>query len=312
MSRPARRPKVAILLCTYNGRRFLAEQLDSYAAQTWPHWELQVSDDGSNDGTLELLASYQARWGAEKLTLHAGPAQGFAANFLSLICRPGLEADCFAYSDQDDIWQAEKLERAVHWLQSVPEGVPALYCGRTRLVDAGGREIGLSPLFPRPAGFANALMQNIASGNTMVLNSAARALLLEAGKELPVVAHDWWSYIVVTGCGGRVFYDPEPTLLYRQHDANVIGMNSTWGARLDRIRMLWHERFRRWNDCNIAALGRLQHRLIPQNQEILENFAKAREMGFFGRILYFKRSGIYRQTWLGNIGLVIAVIFKKF
>ncbi|MCD2511079.1 glycosyltransferase family 2 protein [Comamonas endophytica] len=312
MSRPARRPKVAILLCTYNGRRFLGEQLDSYAAQTYAHWELQVSDDGSKDGTLELLASYQARWGAEKLTLHAGPAKGFAANFLSLICRPGLEADCFAYSDQDDIWQAEKLERAVHWLQSVPEGVPALYCGRTRLVDAGGREIGLSPLFPKPAGFANALMQNIASGNTMVLNSAARALLLEAGKELPVVAHDWWTYIVVTGCGGRVFYDPEPTLLYRQHDANVIGMNSTWGARLDRIRMLWHERFRRWNDCNIAALGRLKHRLIPRNKEILENFAKARKMGFFGRILYFKRSGIYRQTWLGNIGLVIAVIFKKF
>lgn len=311
MSPPASSAKVAILLCTYNGQRYLAEQLDSYAAQTHPHWQLWVSDDGSQDATLALLKSYQDRWGAPRLTLHAGPAQGFAANFLSLICRPEIDADCFAYSDQDDIWQADKLERAVQWLQSVPAGVPALYCARTRLVDAEGHAIGLSPLFPKPPDFANALMQNIASGNTMVLNRAARALLLEAGKDLGVVAHDWWTYMVVTGCGGQVFYDLEPTLHYRQHDANVIGVNATWGARLQRVRMLWQDRFRRWNSCNIAALGHLKHRLTPRNREVLENFSRAREMNLVGRIIYFRRSGIYRQTLLGNMGLLAAVVFNK-
>jgi glycosyltransferase involved in cell wall biosynthesis len=304
-------PKVAILLCTYNGARYLAEQLDSHAAQTVAHWEVQVSDDGSSDATRAILDTCRTRWGAARLHVHQGPGRGFAANFLSLVCRPELEADFFAYSDQDDIWHADKLERALRWLQSVPADVPALYCARTRLVDAAGHATGLSPWFSRPTGFANALLQNVASGNTMVFNSAARRLLQEAGQDVDVAAHDWWTYMVVTGCGGRVFFDAQPALDYRQHDTNVIGMNGGWGARVKRIRMLWHGRFRRWNAGHIAALDRLEHRLTPENREILGHFRKLREVGLLGRIVHFQRSGIYRQTLPGNIGLVAAVVFKK-
>ena len=305
-------PKVAILLCSYNGQDYLAEQLDSFATQTHTHWEVQVSDDGSKDGTLGVLNAYQADWDAGRLTIHAGPAKGFSANFLSLICNADIEADYFAYADQDDIWEPGKLERAIEWLESVPGHIPALYCARTRLVDAGDREIGLSPLFSRPPAFANALTQNIGSGNTMVINRAARALLLNAGKCVKVVAHDWWTYLAVAGCGGQVFYDAKPTLRYRQHAGNLIGMNSTWGARMRRIRMMLLEgRFRRWNDCNIAALHNLRSSLTPENRAILDKFAKARNMGLFYRLVYLRRSGIYRQTLLGNLGLFLAVVCKK-
>lgn len=303
--------RVAILLCTYHGQHYLAEQLDSFAAQTYANWEVRTSDDGSQDKTRSILEAYKQKWPAGRLHVSAGPAQGFAANFLSLTCNASIEADFYAYSDQDDIWDADKLARAVQWLESVPAEVPALYCSRTQLVDADNNEIGVSPLFTKTPSFANALMQNIGGGNTMVFNNAARDLLREAGESKSVITHDWWAYMVVTGCGGRVFYDRKPTLRYRQHGGNLVGTNADWAARLRRIRMLFQGRFKHWNDSNISALSTLEHRLTPENREILQCFAKARGMSLIPRLIYLKRSGIYRQTLLGNIGLVAAAILGK-
>lgn len=303
--------RVAILLCTYHGQHYLAEQLESFAAQSHTSWEVWASDDGSEDDTHSILEAYISKWGSGRLSMHFGPAEGFAANFLSLTCNASINADFYAYSDQDDVWEADKLARAVQWLQSVPAEVPALYCSRTQLVDADNNEIGVSPLFTKAPSFANALMQNIGGGNTMVFNNAARELLREAGENKSVITHDWWAYMVVTGCGGRVFYDSKPTLRYRQHGGNLVGTNADWTARFKRIRMLFQGRFKLWNDSNISALLTLQHRLTPENREILQCFAKARGMRLIPRLIHLKRSGIYRQTLLGNIGLVAAAFFGK-
>lgn len=303
--------KVAILLCTYQGQKYLAEQLDSFVVQSHANWVVCASDDGSKDGTLAILDAYQQRWPPGSLSIQRGPAAGFAANFLSLTCEASIEADYYAYADQDDIWEADKLERAVRWLNSVPTNIPALYSARTRLVNENNVEIGLSPLFSKPPSFASALIQNIGGGNTMVFNNAARALLCEAGKDLPVVTHDWWAYMAVSGCGGKVFYDSTPTLRYRQHDGNLIGMNANWAARFTRIRMLWQGQFRNWNDSNVSALRKLQDKLTPESREILACFVKARQMSLVPRLIHLKRSGIYRQTHLGNAGLIVAAIFGK-
>ena len=145
----------------------------------------------------------------------------------------------------------------------------------------------------------------------MVFNNATRALLCRAGANLPVATHDWWTYLVVTGCGGKVFYDSKPTLRYRQHDGNLVGMNATLVARFKRLRMLWQGRFSHWSDGNIAALHKLHEKLTPESREILEHFVKARQMSFIRRLMYLKRSGIYRQTLLGNLGLIAAAVFRK-
>lgn len=304
-------PKVAILLCTYHGQLYLAEQLSSFTAQSYSNWEVWVSDDGSKDDTQVILEAYQQKWPDGRLSIHVGPAKGFAANFLSLTCDSSIDADYYAYSDQDDIWEPNKLTRAVEWLKSIPENIPALYCSRTRLVDANNNEIGLSPLFSKPPSFANALMQNIGGGNTMVFNNAARNLLREAGENLSVISHDWWVYMVVTGCGGKVFYDSLPLLRYRQHDGNLVGVNATWSARFKRIRMLWEGQFKNWSDSNIAGLYKLQHKLTTQNIETLERFAKARKMSLIPRLIHLKRSGIYRQTLLGNLNFIVAAVFGR-
>lgn len=303
--------RVAILLCTYHGQNYLVDQLDSFTDQTYSNWEVWASDDGSEDDTHAILESYKAEWGDEKLSIHFGPAEGFVANFLSLVCKATIQANFYAYSDQDDIWKADKLQRAVDCLKAVPVNVPAIYCSRTRLVDANNNDIGVSPLFTKPPTFTNALIQNIGGGNTMVFNDAARKLLCEVGEDINVVAHDWWAYLLVSGCGGQVYYDAQPSVRYRQHESNLVGSNSTWPARLARIRMLFQGRFRVWNNNNIEALREIEEKLTSENKRILDRFALARQKWLLPRLIGLKRSGIYRQTFLGSMGFVVAAIFNK-
>lgn len=302
---------VAILLCTYQGEKYLAAQLDSFAAQTFPSWKLWVSDDGSTDATLNELKAFAERRKPGQVTLQAGPRKGFVKNFMSLICEPTLHADYYALSDQDDIWHPDKLERALKWLRDVPQGQPALYCTRTELVDGAGQPIGFSPLFTRPPAFANALMQNVAGGNTMVMNNAARDLLLEAGADIDVVAHDWWIYIVVSACGGRVYYDSEPSLRYRQHGDNLIGANAGLSARLLRIKMLFEGHLKMWTNQHIQALSPLLPKLTPANLVIYNRFISARQRSLLPRVVGIKRSGVYRQTLLGNLGLLAAALTNR-
>lgn len=303
--------KVAVLMCSYNGEAFLRDQLDSIERQSHRNWSLVVSDDGSRDSTSAILQDYAQRWGRDRLKVVAGPGRGFVANFLSLTCRPDIVADYFAWCDQDDIWNDDKLAVAQSWLQTIPEHIPALYCGRTQLVSESGAKLGFSPLFPRPPHFSNALVQSIAGGNTMVFNRAARELIVEAGLNVKVPSHDWWIYQLVTGAGGAVHYDHQPRMLYRQHDENLIGSNSSWAARLVRLKMIFQGRFFEWNEQNICALEAMSHRLCEEQRLTLMRFKHARRQTLLRRVLGFRSAGLYRQTLMGNLGLILATLLKK-
>jgi glycosyltransferase involved in cell wall biosynthesis len=304
-------PNIAILLCTMNGARFLPAQLASFGSQTWQDWRVFASDDGSRDETTAILAQYQKSPAAPRMEIRGGPRQGFVANFLSLVCDPGISADYFAYSDQDDIWEPEKLARAVDWLQKIPPHVPAVFGSRTCLIDEDGRVLGLSPLFRREPGFRNALVQNIAGGNTMVFNAAAREHLMAGGIQLHLPGHDWWTYLVTTAVGGEVHYDPAPLVRYRVHPENIMGSNSGLSNHARRLRMVAHGRFRQWVDLNIAALKPLRSRMTPQNRDLFDFFCQVRDRSFISRQIGFLKTGIYRQTPLGNLGLVFAAWLKK-
>lgn len=303
--------EVAILMCSYNGASFLSEQLESFQRQTHLNWAVYVSDDGSEDQTLEILRATGNKWDAGRLQVLKGPRRGFVGNFLSLTCQASINADFYAWADQDDIWKTDKLERALAWLKTIPEHIPALYCGRTELICESGVPFGFSPKFVLAPHFSNALVQNIGGGNTMVFNQAARKLLQEAGDNINVPSHDWWAYQLISGVGGALHYDPVPTVLYRQHDENVVGTNSSWWARIKRLRMAFQGHFYEWNTLNIKALENMRHRLSPEHLVKLEQFKAAREQPLFSRILGFKRAGLYRQTVFGNLGLILATLLKK-
>lgn len=308
----ARPQHVAVLLGHFNGAAMLGEQLASLAAQSHRDWSLIVSDDGSSDRGMELARRFAVAQAPRPVRLVSGPGKGFARNFLSLAVQAGPMVPFAAFCDQDDVWLPDKLARALAALAEVPAGVPGLYCGRTMVCDRALRAIGPSPLFRRAPGFANALVQNIGGGNTMVLNRAALDLVQDTRRHAEgVVAHDWWVYQLVTGAGGRVVYDPEPTVLYRQHGANRIGANAGWRARSRRLGMLLQGRFRGWNAAHAAALAGAAHSLTPKARQTLALFTTAREGRLLQRLRALHRAGLYRQTTRGTAALWLAALFRR-
>jgi glycosyltransferase involved in cell wall biosynthesis len=303
--------RIAILLGTYNGAKYLREQLDSFKTQSHTDWVLWATDDGSADTTVDIVKQFAMQIGDQRVHQVNGPKKGFAKNFLTLVCNAGLKADAYAYADQDDIWIEDKLERAANFLQSFSPEVPALYCSRTLYVDQLNRDIGFSLPYSRPAVFANALIQNIASGNTMVFNEAARSLIVKAGDDVNIDLHDWWTYMLVTATGGKVFFDQEPSVRYRQHPNNLWGMNTSIKAQIIRIKKLFGGRFSDWNERHITALMSVQDFLTPENKIIYEQFAKARKQSLIPRILGLRKSGVYRQTTINNLGFYLAALVGK-
>ncbi|MDP1573499.1 MAG: glycosyltransferase family 2 protein [Coxiellaceae bacterium] len=309
MSKNQKSPKICILMGTYNGEAFLKEQLLSFVAQTHQNWVLYISDDGSKDNTLEIVRDFQKEIGDDRVFIVEGPRKGFCANFLSLICNEEINGDYYAFSDQDDVWEPNKLARALECIAGINK--PALYGARTLLTNKKNEPIGFSTLYKRKPSFQNALVQSIASANTITLNNTARDLLKKYSKNIDVVSHDWWAYQVITGCGGVVFYDPLPTLRYRQHDNNAIGRNDTLRAKLYRISQLFDGDFKKWNDQSIQALLPLYLALTPENKNTFDLFCKAKKESFIKRIFLVKKSGVYRQTGFGNLGIWVAVLLNK-
>lgn len=300
---------VTVLLATHNGARHVATQIESIAAQRdCGRIDVVASDDGSTDATRVMLAEAAAGWRRGSFAVVDGPRLGFAENFRSLLLRR-IETGFVAFSDQDDIWLPGKLAVAAEAIGSSP--LPTLYCGRTLLVDEADREVGFSPLFTRPPGFANALVQSIAGANTMVMNRVAAALVREAAGRSGFVSHDWFCYQIVSGAGGRMIYDPVPQIRYRQHGDNLVGANSGWAARLDRLKRAWGGRFAEWNELNVASLRASADLLMPEARRRLQDFDSARRGKLLARLANLRRAGVWRQTTGGQLSLWAAVILNK-
>lgn len=302
---------IGVLLCTYNGEQYLPQQIDSIISQSYKNWKIYVSDDGSTDNTLKILEEYKNTIGEDRFFVFEGPRSGFAKNFLSLINRKEIKADLFAFSDQDDIWLNDKLERSANSLSNIPESVPALYCSRTLLFGNTRSESEMSPLFKAPPSFKNALVQSLAGGNTMLINRKGRELIGRIDSNLKIVSHDWITYLVISGCGGHIIYDPEPTVLYRQHENNLIGGNMSLRDRISRLHKVLSGSFIEWNDSNLLIIKTFKSTLTLQNKETLDSFERARHSPLLKRIALIMKSGVYRQTVAGNISLAIATALNK-
>ena len=188
----------------------------------------------------------------------------------------------------------------------------AMYCSRTMLIDEDGHECGYSRAYRRTPEFSQRLgAKSIASGNTIVFNEAAREMLIAAGSTAKVPSHDWWTYLLTTGAGGQVYYDQIPQVRYRMHGENVIGTNAGLRNRIHRLYMLSRGRFQRWSEMHVAALEPFRPHLTPEKRALVDLFFESRKRGFIGRQIGFLKSGVYRQTFLDDLGLVVAVWARK-
>jgi glycosyltransferase involved in cell wall biosynthesis len=297
-------PRVAILLCTFNGAAFLEQQLASFAAQTVQDFIVLASDDGSTDATLAMLENARTGFLAGRLRILDGPRTGVNDNFLSFFRQEAPPAAFMAYADQDDIWDADKLERALRWLETTDPIRPALYGTRTRLIDRHGKEIGMTQHYRRAPSFQNALVQSMFGGNTMAFN-AATWKLLHMHRPANVVAHDWWTYIAVTAVNGSVRYDAEPSLSYRQHESNLVGARATLQTRFRSFRA---GRFAKWNAINAAAVASLWSDMPVETRAIFKSWQEARAAKPPRNGIWLRRSGVYRQTLAGDTALWLATL----
>lgn len=292
--------RTEVLLSTHNGATWLRPQLTSVLEQTHRDLALRVRDDGSTDDTHAVLE--EERRHDPRLHWTAEPHLGAADSFLALLATVDAQTDAVAFCDQDDVWSRDHLERALRVLADAG-GVPTLWCSDVLVCDQD-----LRPLHPhrrvrgRSPSFANALVENVATGCTIVLNRAAVDLLNDA-TPTNVVMHDAWCYLVVAAMG-HVVYDRRPSVLYRLHDTNTLGLSrgraATALARLRRAGLGDH--VGAWTR-QAAELQRLYgERLTSPVAAELERFLGGRT-SLARRTSYAATGAAHRQRPISSLGM---------
>jgi glycosyltransferase involved in cell wall biosynthesis len=283
---------VVVVMSTYNGERFVTEQIHSILAQLPRDGRLMIRDDGSHDATADRIKEVRDA----RLSLVVGPNLGFSGSFFALLASVPADADVIMLSDQDDVWLPGKIERAVATLQGRTD--PVLYCSRQQLVNERLAPIGLSSPAPRGPSFANALAENIVTGCTIALNRAALALVLRLGNPSRIYFHDWWMYLVVSALGS-VVVDATPTILYRQHGANQIGrgpglrrylVNLQFMRRRSWVQIMFNQ-IENFRAVHGGALSRDQRLLVDRT-------FNARSASALARLILSPRR--YRQTLIDD------------
>jgi glycosyltransferase involved in cell wall biosynthesis len=289
------RAQVSILLASYNGIKFLREQLESIRSQTLRVSTITIRDDGSTDGTVSLLQEWAA--GRADVRFLSGPRLGVTNNFFELLANSDEDSQYIAFSDQDDFWQPNKIENAVSILKRHGDDQPLMYCSRLEYVDERLDHLGFSRI-PKRLDFANALVENVATGCTIVLNRQARDLILQA---LPKYAllHDWWCYLVLSALGTVVF-DDSATVKYRQHANNQVGRHA---SRMKYVRHRMARLLRREVSSKLLIDQAAEFKrcfgshLGSRNKEMLERFLSVRD-GFWTRASYAASMEVRRQSWI--------------
>lgn len=222
---------IAILLTTFNGEQYLAEQIDSLFCQSDTDWHLYIHDDGSTDATSQIVSRYMELHPDKITLLQYTPQGGACKNFMSML--KVVDAPLYMLCDQDDVWNANKIELSRRQLQSlsIPADKPAVVFTDMTIVD---RQLNtLHPSFWQYSGIRPEAVTcfydcviSMAAGCTMLFNKAARdaALLKYTPRNIPhIMMHDVWIIDCCYAAGGEVSHVPTPTLLYRQHGNNQLG-----------------------------------------------------------------------------------------
>ena len=240
--------KITILLSTYNGAKYLKEQIDSILNQDIiQNIKILARDDGSTDGTQKILEEYAQKY--KNFSWYQGDNLKPARSFWELLSKAD-DSDFYAFADQDDVWDIDKVRIAYEHIKDFDQSKPALYIGDVRTVDGELNLISSSMVeHDIPFDYPHALIKDLCPGCTQLFNKATRDLtLIYDPVKYEMYMHDWTIYLIAT-CFGRVFFDDVPHMSYRQHSKNAVGANKNgFGKILDK----WKKR----NDSDFVGRRR--------------------------------------------------------
>lgn len=291
---------IQILLSTYNGEKYLREQLDSYVSlENFDQIKVLIRDDGSTDNTIEILGEYSRKYGFEVLK---GKNVGVNKSIFELFANCDLSCDYFALSDQDDVWLKNKFTIALNRLSRVDNKKPALFASCSEIVDENLKPIGSSIVPLKGVSFYNAMIQNVAPGHTQVLNKALLLDLMEKGIENVHVV-DGWIYLVAAGIG-EVVFDNKFTVLHRQHSENSVGYElDFFKSTINRLKRVLKNQPSNIT-LQIKSFEKLYNEKLPYKFKNELTLFLESQNSFLNRIRYVLNCKVYRQT------LYESIIFK--
>ncbi len=296
--------KVQILMSTFNGEKYLREQLDSILSQDYSDISLLIRDDGSTDDTVRII--HEVANTDHRVSYYQGQNLGVKNSFFDLMLHADNSMDYYALSDQDDVWSKDKISAAVNKIGK-EEGYPALYCSKPELVDQK-----LTPLVTTikrinvVPSFGNALVENINTGCTCLFNKELLELVKGHIPEFTVM-HDWWLYLSASALG-RVIYDEESHIYYRQHGNNIIGSRSNYYDEF-KGRIKNYRKYRGQLRKQVMEFYKL-YQTDQEKEQMMITLIKAKS-NFFFRWKIFFGDRIYRQRRIDNLIFKLLFLFGQ-
>lgn len=281
------KPKVTVLLSSFNGESFIEEQLNSIINQIDVQVSVLVRDDGSTDSTCEILNKWQEK---RLIKWYTGENLGVANSFFDLL-RNSSHSDYYAFADQDDIWMPEKLIVACSKLSEKGNN-GGMYCSNLLCFDENG-VIGLKRRKDEQTSKKTSLMRSVATGCTIVMDNRLRNLVLD---HLPskVLIHDLWVFHTALFLG-YVILDPEAYIKYRQHRKNQIGAKITFKQR-------WNSRFRSLTNL------RNQHEREYEAKLLLESYKNL--LSKYDKLI-INKVACYNSNIMNRLSLAFDFSYKK-
>lgn len=302
---------VHIVLATYNGEKFLRQQLDSLFQQTVQDFIIEVCDDGSQDGTLDIVKEYQEK--DARIILHQNEKNlGYVKNFIYGVKRS--ESPYIMLCDQDDIWNSDKIEVTLQKMQALEKEnrkIPLLvYTDAMNYNSDTGEEMGrfheTSHLNTSKMDASHLFMENKCIGCTVMMNREVLSYLQEIPEEIRV--HDWW-FALICSHFGEIAYVDSPTLLYRQHSGNMIGGDSYGEYVKDRMsgvakqKKALQDTYSQGN----AFLKVFREKMTAEQRKTAEAFATLGQQGWFQKRRNLFRYGFMKSGWIRNLGLFVLI-----
>lgn len=303
---------ITVLMATYQGARYIREQLDSILAQTVADIRILIVDDHSTDGTDWILKEYEAQYPERITCLHFDTSSGGAAANFGRLFRQVSEGYVML-SDQDDIWFPYKAERLLAQIIKMEAdfspNVPLLVHSDMQVADEKGQPINASffeyqHIVPERSRLNQLLVENNITGAATMVNAAMLPYLQDIPADCSM--HDWWMALVAC-CVGEIGWVEEPLYLYRQHGTNTLGAKTQMeqcvsrAGRKDQVRDNYRKMFRQANQLQ----KQLEPKLTTKQKQCLQVFLSLPQKSRTEKIRTIIKFRFYKSSWINTVGMCL-------